>query len=66
MLEGSEPEIILGASQHNLNNCKNIAIEFDIRTGNKMGDIVQKLSETHHVRTMGSWERGGMIWAWLY
>lgn len=65
-VEGSETEIILGASKDNLNKCAYITMEFDIRTGKKMGDIVAKLSETHHVRTMGSWERGGMIWAWLY
>lgn len=65
-VEGSEPEIICGASKENINKCKYIAMEFDIRSGKKMGEIVAKLSETHHVRTMGSWERGGMIWAWLY
>ena len=65
-VEGSELEIILGASKKTLNKCKYITMEFDIRSGSHMGDMVQKLSETHHVRTMGSWERGGMIWAWLY
>lgn len=65
-VEGSEKEIILGASRESLNICKYITVEFDIRTGKFLGDMVQKLSETHHVRTMGSWERGGMIWAWLY
>lgn len=65
-VEGSEAEIILGASKENINRCKFITMEFDIRSGYQMGDIVRKLSETHHVRTMGSWERGGMIWAWLY
>lgn len=65
-VEGSEPEIILAASQTNLNKCKYIAIEFDVRTGAKLGDMVVKLSETHHVRTMGSWERGGMIFANRY
>ncbi|MGA1047806.1 MAG: FkbM family methyltransferase [Minisyncoccia bacterium] len=64
--EGAEVEIILGASKENLQKCKYITMEFDIRSGNKMGDMVQKLSETHHVRTMGSWKRGGMIWAWIY
>lgn len=65
-VEGAETEIILGASKENLNKCKYITMEFDIRSGHRLGDMVQKLSETHHVRTMGSWERGGMIWAWLY
>lgn len=65
-VEGAELEIILGASRDNLNKCKFITMEFDVRSGSRMGDMVQKLSETHHVRTMGSWERGGMIWAWLY
>lgn len=65
-VEGSEVEIILGASKESLNKCKYITMEFDIRTGDRMGDMVRKLSETHHVRTMGSWERGGMIWAWIY
>ena len=41
-------------------------MEFDHRTGNRLGEMTQKLSETHHVRTMGSWERGGMVWAWIY
>jgi FkbM family methyltransferase len=65
-VEGSELEIILGASQENLNKCKYITMEYDIRSGKDLGKKTQKLSETHHVRTMGSWERGGMIWAWLY
>lgn len=65
-VEGAELEIIIGASKETLNKCKFITMEFDIRSGSSMGDMVQKLSETHHVRTMGSWERGGMIWAWLY
>jgi FkbM family methyltransferase len=64
--EGSEVETILGASRESLDMCKYIAIEFDKRTGNRLGDIVVKLSETHHVRTMGSWERGGMIFANRY
>ena len=65
-IEGAEIEAVLGASKESLNKCKYIAIELDIRSGNNMGEIVKKLSETHHVRTMGSWERGGMIWAWIY
>ncbi len=65
-VEGSEADIILAASKDNLNKCAYITMEFDIRSGNQLGDVVQKLSETHHVRTMGSWERGGMVWAWLY
>lgn len=65
-IEGSEVETILGASKETLNKCKYISIEFDIRSGSELGSMTQKLSETHHVRTMGSWERGGMIWAWLY
>jgi FkbM family methyltransferase len=65
-VEGAETEIILGASKENLQKCKFITMEFDIRSGNSLGDMVKKLSETHHVRTMGSWERGGMIWAWIY
>ena len=65
-VEGSETEIILGSSRENLNKCKYITMEFDTRSGKDMGEMVKKLSETHHVRTMGSWERGGMIWAWLY
>jgi FkbM family methyltransferase len=65
-VEGAEPEIILGASKENLQKCKYITMEFDVRTGNRLGEMTQKLSETHHVRTMGSWERGGMVWAWLY
>lgn len=65
-VEGSEPEIILGASRKNINKCKYITMEFDVRSGSSLGEIVKKLSETHHIRTMGSWERGGMVWAWLY
>lgn len=65
-VEGSELEIIIGASRENLQKCQYVAVEFDIRSGYALGDMVKKLSETHHVRTMGSWERGGMIWAWLY
>jgi FkbM family methyltransferase len=65
-VEGSEVDIIVGASKETLNKCKYITMEFDIRSGSRLGEITQKLSETHHVRTMGSWERGGMIWAWLY
>jgi FkbM family methyltransferase len=65
-VEGSEEEIISGASRENLKKCSYITMEFDIRSGPNIGNIVKKLTETHHVRTMGSWERGGMIWAWLY
>lgn len=65
-VEGSEPDIILAASKDTINKCKYIAIEFDVRTGNRLGEVVMKLSETHHVRTMGSWERGGMIFANRY
>jgi FkbM family methyltransferase len=65
-VEGSEQEIILGASRESMNKCAYITMEFDIRSGAALGDMVRKLSETHHVRTMGSWERGGMVWAWLY
>jgi FkbM family methyltransferase len=65
-VEGSEPDIILAASKDTLSACKYIAIEFDVRTGSKLGEMVMKLSETHHVRTMGSWERGGMIFANRY
>ena len=65
-IEGSEKELILGASRESLNKCNYITMEFDIRVGDSLGAMVQKLSETHHVRTMGSWERGGMIWGWRY
>lgn len=65
-IEGSEKELILGASRNSMNKCNYITMEFDIRTGSSIGEMVQKLSETHHVRTMGSWERGGMIWGWRY
>lgn len=65
-IEGSEKELILGASRESINKCNYIAMEFDIRVGDSLGAMVQKLSETHHVRTMGSWERGGMIWGWRY
>lgn len=65
-IEGAEVEVILGASKENLQKCKYITMEFDIRSGARLGDMVKKLSETHHVKTMGSWERGGMVWAWIY
>lgn len=65
-VEGSEVAIVLGASRENLDKCAYITLEFDHRTGEFMGDIVRKLSETHHVRTMGRWSAGGMIWAWRY
>jgi FkbM family methyltransferase len=65
-VEGSEPEIIIAASKENLNKCKYIAIEFDNHTKDKLGKMVVKLSETHQVRTVGSWERGGMIFASRY
>lgn len=65
-IEGAEIEVILGASRETLNKCKYITMEFDIRSGKELGAMVMKLSETHHVRTMGSWERGGMIFARIY
>jgi FkbM family methyltransferase len=65
-IEGSEVQAVLGSSKETMSKCKYVAIEFDIKTGDQMGDIIKKLSETHHTRTMGSWKRGGMIWAWLY
>lgn len=65
-VEGSELEIITGASRETLEKCAYVTMEFDVRSGAHMGDMVKKLSETHHVRTMGRWTHGGMIWAWLY
>lgn len=65
-VEGSEKDIILGASRDTLQKCAYITMEFDVRSGYAVGDMVKKITETHHVRTMGSWERGGMIWAWIY
>jgi FkbM family methyltransferase len=65
-VEGSEVEIILAASKETIDKCNYITIEFDTRSGARLGDMVMKLSETHHVRTMGSWERGGMIFANRY
>lgn len=65
-VEGAEAEIILSSSKEIINKCRYITVEFDVRTGNRLGEMVQKLSETHHVQTMGSWERGGMIFADRY
>jgi len=65
-VEGSEADIILGASKDTLSYVRYIVIELDHIIGNDFGRVVQKLSETHQVKTVGSWKTGGMLFARRY
>lgn len=64
-VEGAETDIILTASKDTMNLFRYITMEIDSRN-DSMGKIVEKLSETHQVRIVGSHETGGQLYAKRY
>lgn len=64
-VEGAEADIILKASKDTLNLFRYITMEID-RTNSVMGQIVEKLSETHQLKLVGSHETGGMLYGRRY
>lgn len=64
-IEGSEVGVLLSLSKEVQERVKFFAIEFDQQSKN-FGKIVEKLSETHHVQTLGAASRGAMIYAERY
>lgn len=63
-VEGWENDIIIASKK--LAQIKYIMIEFDNRHGIRLGALVEKLSETHHVEILGAASRGGDIYAHRY
>jgi FkbM family methyltransferase len=64
-IEGAENAVLLAASHKNLGKCRYITVELDERN-QEWGKLVEHLSETHHVRTMGKMSVGGMLFARRY
>ena len=64
-VEGAENLILINTSLDIMNRFRYITLEFDSRN-NHLGQLVEKLSETHHVTTLGSYKRGGMVFAKRY
>lgn len=62
-IEGLEGEVILGASKDTMNLCRYITMEYDQYSKN-LGAIVEKLSETHQIKYVGS--HGGMLFGKRY
>lgn len=65
-VEGYEGRILLAASKATLNLIRYIVVEYDAHSKDSLGSIVEKLSETHQVKVVGSHESGGMIFARRY
>jgi FkbM family methyltransferase len=65
-IEGSEADVILNTPKEILNYCRYITIEVDNRTSGKLGELVNKLSETHQCKVVGSHETGGMLFCRRY
>lgn len=64
-IEGAETDIILSATKATLNLCRYITVEIDSRNDD-MGKIVEKLSETHQIKVVGSHLTGGQLYAKRY
>jgi FkbM family methyltransferase len=64
-IEGFEVKVLLDMSMELQNRIKFFAIEYD-HDSDGFGAIVEKLSETHQVRTLGAASRGAMIYAERY
>lgn len=64
-IEGYEVKVLLDMSLELQNKIKFFAIEYD-HDSEGFGDLLQKLSETHSVRTLGAASRGAMIFAERY
>jgi FkbM family methyltransferase len=64
-IEGSEVGVMLSMDMDVQKRVKFFAIEFDSKSKH-FGKIVEKLSETHHITTLGAASRGAMIYAERY
>ena len=64
-IEGSEVDVIMNMSLELQARIKFFAIEYD-HDSEGFGAVVEKLSETHQVRTLGAASRGAMIYAERY
>lgn len=64
-IEGYEVKVLMDMSLELQNKIKFFAIEYD-HDSDGFGDVVQKLSETHKVTTLGAASRGAMIFAERY
>ncbi|GIV00850.1 MAG: hypothetical protein KatS3mg014_2540 [Actinomycetota bacterium] len=60
-VEGAEYAAVPAATRLGL--CAYIAMEFH---PGPLGRLVEHLSETHSVTVLGSWRRGGYLWAHVY
>lgn len=66
-IEGSEVAVLLDMSLELQRRVKFFAIEYDDKNnGEGLGKVVEKLTETHQVRTLGAASRGAMIYAERY
>lgn len=64
-IEGSEEPVMMSMSLELQERVNFFTIEFDAKSEH-LGDIVEKLTETHHVTTLGAASRGAMIYASRY
>ena len=65
-VEGSEYDIFKNPPEYIMNMFKYITMEFHITSPEKFGNMIAMLSKTHKVRTLGSYETGGNLWAEKY
>lgn len=72
-IEGAEYDVLGACPKEVLERIDYIAMEFHGGaltergvTPGSLGALVERLSETHHVTTMGAASRGGMLWARRY
>ena len=65
-IEGGEYDAVEGCPSTVLARCVRIAIETHAATPGRLGALVEKLTETHHVETLGAASRGGYVYALRY
>lgn len=74
-IEGAEYATFEGADPELMSRVRFITMEFHGPgmgqhcawiEGGSLGRLVELLSETHHVRTLGAASRGGQLYAWSY
>lgn len=65
-IEGSEYPVIASAPRDLLQRVHYLTMEFHATDAATFGALVSKVTETHCVQTLGSYERGGYIYARKY
>lgn len=65
-IEGSEYPVIASTPREVLQRIRYLTMEFHATDAATFGALVAKLTETHCVQTLGSYERGGYIYARRY